>query len=144
VIGARFRDRRSAGARLAEAVAALMRDHPEIADPVLLALPRGGAPVALEIARALRAPLDLVMVRKIGVPWQPELAAAAVVDGDAPQLVVNRDVVAMAGMTEAELETAERREPERSTTSSVAVLRDRQPLCRLRAGLRRRGHPHAA
>jgi putative phosphoribosyl transferase len=110
MIGARFPDRRTAGTRLAEAVTALMREHPEIADPVLLALPRGGVPVALEIARALRAPLDLVMVRKIGVPWQPELAAAAVVDGDAPELVVNRDVLAVAGMTEADLEEAERRE----------------------------------
>jgi putative phosphoribosyl transferase len=110
VTPARFPDRTTAGIRLAEAVAALMRDHPEIADPVLLALPRGGVPVALEVARALRAPLDLVMVRKIGVPWQPELAAAAVVDGDAPQLVVNRDVLAIAGMTEADLEDAERRE----------------------------------
>jgi putative phosphoribosyl transferase len=110
VTASRFPDRTTAGIRLAEAVAALMRDHPEFADPVLLALPRGGVPVALEIARALRAPLDLVMVRKIGVPWQPELAAAAVVDGDAPQLVVNRDVLAIAGMTEADLEAAERRE----------------------------------
>jgi putative phosphoribosyl transferase len=108
--GARFSDRTSGGIRLADAVAALIGEHPEITDPVLLALPRGGVPVALEIARALRAPLDLVMVRKIGVPWQPELAAAAVVDGDAPQLVVNRDVLAMAGMTEADLESAERRE----------------------------------
>jgi putative phosphoribosyl transferase len=110
VIGERFPDRTTAGIRLAEAVTALMRDHPEIAEPVLLALPRGGVPVAIEIARGLRAPLDLVMVRKIGVPWQPELAAAAVVDGNEPELVVNRDVVAMAGMSQADLEAAERRE----------------------------------
>jgi putative phosphoribosyl transferase len=110
VLSERFADRKSAGIRLAEAVAALMREHPELDDPVLLALPRGGVPVALEIARALRAPLDLVMVRKIGVPWQPELAAAAVVDGDEPQLVVNREVVEMAGMSQADLEAAERRE----------------------------------
>ena len=75
----RFRDREEAGLALAELVAA--RGLP---DPVVLALPRGGVPVGLEVARRLRAPLDLVMVRKIGVPYQPELAAAAVVNGDAP------------------------------------------------------------
>lgn len=110
MIGTSFPDRESAGIRLAAAVAALIRDHPEIDDPVILALPRGGVPVALEIARRLGAPLDLVMVRKIGVPWQPELAAAAVVDGDHPQLVVNRDVLAMAGLRESDLKEAERRE----------------------------------
>jgi putative phosphoribosyl transferase len=110
VLSERFADRKSAGIRLAEAVAALMREHPSLNDPVLLALPRGGVPVALEIARALGSPLDLVMVRKIGVPWQPELAAAAVVDGDAPELVVNREVVAMAGMSQADLKAIERRE----------------------------------
>lgn len=105
-----FADRRSAGVRLADAVAALIREHPEMMDPVLLALPRGGVPVALEIARALHAPLDLVMVRKIGVPWQPELAAAAVVDGGEPQLVVNEAIVARAGIGAAELEEARRRQ----------------------------------
>jgi putative phosphoribosyl transferase len=106
----------------------LMREHPEIADPVLLALPRGGVPVALEIARALRAPLDLVMVRKIGVPWQPELAAAAVVDGDAPQLVVNRDVVAMAGMTEAELEAGRAARARRDRPPPHSLSRRPRPV----------------
>jgi putative phosphoribosyl transferase len=140
----RFPDRTSAGIRLAEAVAALMREHPEIADPVLLALPRGGVPVALEIARALRAPLDLVMVRKIGVPWQPELAAAAVVDGDAPQLVVNRDVLAMAGMTEADLEAAERRELAEIDRRRRLYLGDRahRPGRGSRRHRRRRRHRH--
>ena len=78
---------------LAELVAA--RGLP---DPVVLALPRGGVPVGLEVARRLRAPLDLVMVRKIGVPYQPELAAAAVVNGDAPEIVVNDEVAARAGL----------------------------------------------
>jgi putative phosphoribosyl transferase len=72
-----FKNREAAGkALVAEAIAAKA-----LADPVVLALPRGGVPVAAEVARALNAPLDLVMVRKIGVPWQPELAAAAVIDG---------------------------------------------------------------
>ena len=89
----RFRDRQEAGLALAELLAA--RDLP---DPVVLALPRGGVPVGLEVARRLRAPLDLVMVRKIGVPYQPELAAAAVVNGDAPEIVVNDEVAARAGL----------------------------------------------
>ncbi|SEQ48674.1 phosphoribosyltransferase [Thalassovita taeanensis] len=61
-------------------------------DPVILALPRGGVPVAIEVVRALRAPMDLVMVRKIGVPTQPELAVAAIVNGDHPQLAINEAV----------------------------------------------------
>src|SRR5258706_9152326 len=62
--------------------------------PVVLALPRGGVPVAAEIAHALHAPLDLLFVRKIGTPFEPELAYAAVVDGVPPQTVVNQDVAA--------------------------------------------------
>jgi putative phosphoribosyl transferase len=57
--------------------------------PVVLALPRGGVPVAAEVARALRAPLDLLMVSKIGVPGQPELALAAVVDGAQADVVID-------------------------------------------------------
>jgi putative phosphoribosyl transferase len=89
----RFRDRTEAGVALAELLA--MRDLP---DPVVFALPRGGVQVGLEVARRLRAPLDLVMVRKIGVPFQPELAAAAVVNGDAPETVVNEGIAARAGL----------------------------------------------
>jgi putative phosphoribosyl transferase len=74
--------------------------HLKVENPVVLALPRGGVPVAFEVARALAAPLHLVMVRKIGVPWQPELAAAAVVDGDEPQIVENPDVMGMVGLSE--------------------------------------------
>jgi putative phosphoribosyl transferase len=103
-----FTDRREAGLRLARAVAEAFADVPDL-DPVVLALPRGGVPVALEIARTLGAPLDLVMVRKIGVPGHEELAAAAVVDGDVPQRVVNADVVARARIDEATLAEGERR-----------------------------------
>ena len=56
-------------------------------------------PLAVEIAQALHAPLDLVLVRKIGVPFQRELAAAAVVDGGEPEIVVNEDVVDLAGLS---------------------------------------------
>ena len=91
----RFSDRTDAGRQLAAAVKAKA-----YADPVVLALPRGGVPVALEVARAIDAPLDLVMVRKIGVDFQPELAAAAVVNGDQPEIVVNEDVVKVARVSQ--------------------------------------------
>lgn len=89
----RFTDRAEAGRALADLLAAM-----DLADPVVLALPRGGVPVGVEIARRLRAPLDLVMVRKIGVPGQPEVAAGAVVDGDNPEIVVNAAIAAFAGL----------------------------------------------
>lgn len=84
-----FRDRRDAGARLAERLAGM-----ELGDPVVLALPRGGVPVAAEVARRLGAPLDLLIVRKIGVPGQEELAAGAVADGEPAEVVWNADVLA--------------------------------------------------
>ena len=91
-----FRDRRDAGARLAAELAGYKAES-----PVVLALPRGGVPVAAEIATALDAPLDLILVRKIGVPFQPELAMGAVVDGEQPTVVRNEDVIALAGISEA-------------------------------------------
>jgi len=72
--------------------------------PVILALPRGGVPVAAEVAAALDAPLDLVLVRKIGVPSQPELAMGAVVDGGSPIVIRNEDVIRLAGVDEAEFQ----------------------------------------
>jgi putative phosphoribosyl transferase len=84
-----FRDRKDAGRRLAEVL-----KEKGYKKPVVYALPRGGVPVAREVADALHAPLDLVLVRKIGHPRQPELALAAVVDGSAPEIVVNEDVKA--------------------------------------------------
>ena len=92
-----FNDRSEAGRKLAKALARYRKQQPAV-----LALPRGGVPVAAEIAGALDAPLDLVLVRKIGVPFQPELAMGAVVDGDAPVIVRNEDVIESAGVGEAE------------------------------------------
>jgi putative phosphoribosyl transferase len=92
-----FRDRSDAGKKLA---AALKRYEGQ--NPVILALPRGGVPVAAEVAAALRAPLDLVLVRKIGVPMQPELAMGAVVDGAPPIIVRNEDIVREAMISESE------------------------------------------
>jgi putative phosphoribosyl transferase len=116
----RFRDRTEAGIALAELLAGR-----ELADPVVLALPRGGVPVGLEIARRLRAPLDLVMVRKIGVPFQPELAAAAVVNGDAPEIVVNADVAARAGLAEADIAAIAERELREIDRRRAAYLHGR-------------------
>ena len=59
---------------------------------IVLALPRGGVPVGAAVAQALQAPLDLLLVRKIGAPWQRELALAAVVEGDPPDIVIDEDV----------------------------------------------------
>ena len=73
---------------------------------VVLALPRGGVPVAAEVAAALDAPLDLILVRKIGVPTQPELAMGAVVDGTAPIVVRNEEVIELSGTTADEFDAA--------------------------------------
>lgn len=83
-----FLDRREAGIRLAAALRHLASAH-----PVVLALPRGGVPVAFEVADALGAKLDLLFVRKIGAPGYAELGIGAVVDGADPQLVLNEDVM---------------------------------------------------
>jgi putative phosphoribosyl transferase len=91
-----FRNRTEAGQKLAAALAGYRGQ-----DPVILALPRGGVPVAAEVALALDAPLDLILVRKIGVPFEPELAMGAIVDGDAPLVVRNEDVIRHAGIGEA-------------------------------------------
>jgi len=79
-----FEDRREAGRQLAAALRRFRHD-----DPIILALPRGGVPVAYEIAEALDAPLDVVLVRKIGAPGHPEYGLGAVVDGKDPQVVLN-------------------------------------------------------
>lgn len=96
-----FRDRADAGRRLAKALAGYKDRH-----PVVLALPRGGVPVAAEVAEALEAPLDLILVRKIGVPTEPELAMGAVVDGVAPVVVRNEEVIELSGTTAAEFDRA--------------------------------------
>jgi putative phosphoribosyl transferase len=109
----RFSDRAAAGRDLAAALA-----DRGLKDPLVLALPRGGIPLGVEIARALGAPLDLVLVRKIGMPGQEELALAAIVEGDPPEVVINDEVMRfvrgaedyVAGQAEAKRgELAERR-----------------------------------
>ena len=102
-----FRDRTDAGQQLAQKLV-----HLKAAKPLVLALPRGGVPVGIEIARVLNAPLDLLLVRKIGVPTQPELALGAVVDGDEPHTFINKGIARAAHISEAELAAATKREIE--------------------------------
>jgi putative phosphoribosyl transferase len=109
-----FKDRKEAGQRLAQELSTYEgRD-----DVVVLGLPRGGVPVAFEVARALSAPLDVYVVRKLGVPSNPELAMGAIASGDVR--VMNEDVVRRAGVSEqaiervAERERAELKERERT------------------------------
>ncbi|MGO9818841.1 MAG: phosphoribosyltransferase [Acidocella sp.] len=82
-----FTDRADAGKKLARRLLQLKDKK-----PVVLALPRGGVPVAFEVAKALGAPLDLVLVRKIGVPFQEEYALGAIADGGEPELVIDENI----------------------------------------------------
>jgi len=116
----RFENREEAGKALAEALLAKA-----IHDPVVLALPRGGVPVAAEVAKVLKAPLDLAMVRKIGVPWQPELAAAAVIDGQDAQIVVNEEVCALANISRSEIDAMAREELQEIDRRAKLYLKDR-------------------
>lgn len=98
-----FKDRTQAGRLLAERV-----QERGLQGPVVLGLPRGGVPVAAEVARALCAPLDVIVVRKLGVPFQPELAMGAIGDGGA--LIVNTEVVRGTGISDRDFRRVESRE----------------------------------
>ncbi|MCF3103769.1 phosphoribosyltransferase [Streptomyces roseoverticillatus] len=99
----RFRDRVDAGRRLAERLG-----HLRAEDPVVLGLPRGGVPVAYEVARALGAPMDVVLVRKLGVPLHEELGFGAI--GEGGVRVVHSDIVRMGRVDEDDLAEVQRRE----------------------------------
>ncbi|TPN50298.1 phosphoribosyltransferase [Mesorhizobium sp. B1-1-9] len=90
-----FRDRGEAGTKLGLELSRL-----QLHRPIVLALPRGGVPVAVEVAKALNAPLDLLIVRKVGAPGNPELAVAAIVDGDPGEVVLNREIVETYGLND--------------------------------------------
>ena len=117
-------DRAEAGRRLGRLLAAM----PGLDGAVVLALPRGGVPVAAEVARALGAPLDLLLVRKIGAPWQPELAVAAVVDGTPPQTVIDEDFCALAGVESGYIRDQVPRELCEIERRRRVYLRGREPL----------------
>jgi len=108
-----FRERAAAGRKLAEQLKRRLGDE----DVVVLGLPRGGVPVAFEVARELGAPLDVIVVRKLGVPHQPELGMGAI--GEDGVRILNDEVLAMAGVEENDLavvERSERAELERRAT----------------------------
>lgn len=101
-----FADRRDAGRQLARRLSPVVGDE----DTVVLALPRGGVPVAGEVAEELGAALDVMLVRKVGVPWQPELALGAVASGGVT--VFNDEVVRATGLTAEDIDQAVERERE--------------------------------
>jgi putative phosphoribosyl transferase len=113
-----FADREAAGRRLATRLEHLRGRH-----PVVVGLPRGGVPVAAEVARALGAPLDVILVRKLGVPFQPELAMGAV--GEDGVTVVNREVMAVARVAEREVAAAQARERRELERRAVDYRGDR-------------------
>ncbi|MCE6960778.1 phosphoribosyltransferase [Cereibacter sphaeroides] len=98
-------DRTEAGQRLAERLSDL-----RAADALVLALPRGGVPVAVEIARALECPLDLLLVRKVGLPGYPELAIAAVSGPEGQDLVVNEALLSAVGLSLHEIDALAEKE----------------------------------
>ncbi|PTL83435.1 phosphoribosyltransferase [Vitiosangium sp. GDMCC 1.1324] len=116
----RFRDRSEAGRMMAERLKEL-RDE----SPVVLALPRGGVPVGYEIAMALGAPLEVLVVRKLGVPWRPELGMGAIAEGGA--MYVNPEVVAYADLTDEDVRAVALEEA-RELARRVRLYRGERPL----------------
>jgi putative phosphoribosyl transferase len=100
-VATRFRNRTDAGDRLADRLRTARPAGEHRQAPVVLGLPRGGVPVAARVAEALHAPLDVLVIRKVGVPWQPELALGAVGEGGAK--VLNRPIIASTGLSEDEV-----------------------------------------
>jgi predicted phosphoribosyltransferase len=118
-----FRDRYDAGRKLAAALAAFKGQ-----DCVVLALPRGGVPIGAEIAESLGAPLDVLLVRKIGAPYQPELAIGAVVDGGNPIVVRNEELLRLTGTTDQTFDHICKRELGEIERRRRAYVQGRKPL----------------
>lgn len=116
-----FSDRVDAGQRLAERLLSYREE-----DVVVLGLPRGGVPVAFEVARAFGAPLDVIVVRKLGVPFQPELAMGAL--GEGGVRIVNGDVVRMARVSDDELAAVEERERSELALRAQKFRGERPPI----------------
>ena len=137
-----FANRDEAGRQLARQLL-MMRDQA----PVVLALPRGGVPVAARVAEALNAPLDLMLVRKIGVPGHHELAVGAIAGAEGQTMVTNPAVAAMEGLNERDIDQlhaaadAEQRQvrrvvPVQRSLEQIARLAGRQRHQKLRIGHR--------
>lgn len=117
-----FKNRKDAGHQLALALAKYKESR-----PVILALPRGGVPVVAEIAIKLGSPLDLILVRKIGVPMQPELAMGAVANGGVSTVMRNEEIIHEAGVDESTFMKVQRRELEEIGRRRRCYLDDRSP-----------------
>jgi len=118
-----FADRRAAGRALAARLIDKARDY-----PVIVALPRGGVPVAYEVAKALNAPLDLLMVRKIGAEGWKEFGLGAVIDGDHPHLVLNEDVVRQIDPNPDYIRAEMQRQLKEIERRSLIYCGDRKPI----------------
>jgi predicted phosphoribosyltransferase len=118
----RFADRHAAGRRLAAALSGYANRN----DVVVLGLPRGGVPVAYEVARALDAPFDVFLVRKLGVPGHEELAMGAIASGGV--MVLNDDVVAATGIVPEEIEAVAARELETLRDQETKYRGERSPV----------------
>jgi predicted phosphoribosyltransferase len=116
-----FVDRCEAGERLAEVLLGFASE-----DPVVLGLPRGGVPVAAEVASALRAPLDVLVVRKLGCPWQPELGVGAI--GEGGVRVVNAPLIEMLNISQAQLDQIVAREESEVARRVHRYRGDRLPV----------------
>ena len=116
-----FADRRDAGRKLAAAL-----DRFRIEDPLVLALPRGGVPVGYEVARALEAPLDILLVRKLGAPLQPEYGIGAIAEGGVR--VIRSEDLELIGMGEAELDAIVARETEELDRRALVYRGEREAL----------------
>jgi len=117
-----FRDRRDAGRKLAQKLVAYVGRS----DVIVLALPRGGVPVAYEVALALRAPLDIFIVRKLGLPGHEELAIGAIASGGAR--VLNEDIIQYLGISEAVIAAIAQRELQELQRRELAYRGERPPL----------------
>ena len=116
-----FRNRRDAG-RILASYLAQYADRPDV---VILALPRGGVPVGFELARALRAPLDVMVVRKLGVPGHEELAMGAIASGGVR--VLNDDVIQMLGIRPHTIECVAEQEEQELARREAAYRGNRGP-----------------
>lgn len=118
-----FADRGDAGRRLAQALAGHAGDN-----PLVLGLPRGGVPVAYEVARALNADLDVLFVRKLGAPGHEELGIGAVIDGANPQMVLNEDIVRQLSPGRAYIEAEVARQLREIERRRREYVGDRKPI----------------
>ena len=118
-----FHDRSDAGRQLAGKLG-----HLKDKKPIVLALPRGGVPVGFEVARALDARLDVLLVRKIGVPWQPELALGAVTDGEKPETFIDKKLAKLLDISDDYIREETRRQVEELERRRRVYCAGRAPL----------------